>query len=326
MKQNSKHKARGKIFWPIVRNSSDLVTVHCIWNGHWECSPYGYIANLKTWIMWNLIDLHPKISLRSLLGHCDLASHLRIVFLMFPWVFVAIVCFYRILNAKTFYKKNVRNRNRNRNTIHLIFDLTGHSRKKCPLFSIYAKMNAKYKFSIHVAFLSPISFFLFCCCCTMYIETLFVCTFHLPTHTEWTAEVEEAASERWGRVTWRERERARVEKNIRTKAVQTILIKDSLLLNDWIATTAAAPRRHKREENEEYDISNGFFCNSNTFHVDSGIEDERFRMVHQIVVHCDCILVILHWLWTRLILFRKICTMKGFYTPWIDHCDNKNEK
>lgn len=78
-------------------------------------------------------------------GDLAIAISHRVVFLMFLWVFVAIVCFYRILNAKTFYKKNIWNRKRN--TIHLIFDLTGHSRrKKCPLLSIHAKSNAKWNF------------------------------------------------------------------------------------------------------------------------------------------------------------------------------------
>lgn len=114
------------------------------------------------------------------------------------------------------------------------------------------------KFSIHVPFL----LFLFSvvvvvqCTLKLCLYARFICR-HAPNG-------QEATRERRARVMWRER--AREEKNIWTKAVQTILIKDSLLLNDWMATTAtsAAPGRRRREENEEYDISNGFFCNSNT--------------------------------------------------------------
>lgn len=158
---------------------------------------------------------------------------------------------------KRFIKKNIWNRKRN--TIHLIFDLTGHSRrKKCPLLSIHAKSNAKWNFQFMFHF-SCFSFLLLLLLFNVHWN--FVCM-HVSSAD--MHRMDKRQRGRGGRE-WCE-ERAREEKNIRTKAVQTILIKDSLLLNDWMATTAtsAAPGRRRREENEEYDISNGFFCNSNT--------------------------------------------------------------
>lgn len=72
--------------------------------------------------MWNLIDLHPRISLHSILLHSAILAiwlfRFHITFITFNGIFFyfsmgvcnkhfTIVCFYRILNAKTFYKKKL---------------------------------------------------------------------------------------------------------------------------------------------------------------------------------------------------------------------------
>lgn len=74
-------------------------------------------------------------------------------------------------------------------------------------------------------------------------------------------------------------------------------------------------QQHQQHQGDE----GGKRMKSMIFQMDFSAIQIQFRMVHQIVVHCDWILVITLALDRAYFIPKNICTMKGFYTPWIDH-------